>query len=175
MKYLERAKKAQYKFTIVSGVGGGLVFLAFQWLYAFAFWIGGYLRQEKVEERGEVYTGGMIIAIMFSVIFGAFMLGGAVPHVKALTEGRIAGKLAYEILDNNPKIDSRKGGKKVTREQMQGRIEFKNVNFSYPSRAGELVLKNFSCVFEEGKTTALVGPSGSGKSTVIQMMERFYA
>ena len=34
--------------------------------------------------------------------------------------------------------------------------------------------KNFKCVFEEGKTTALVGPSGSGKSTIIQMLERFY-
>lgn len=37
-----------------------------------------------------------------------------------------------------------------------------------------MVLKNFSCVFEAGKTTALVGPSGSGKSTVIQLLERFY-
>lgn len=36
------------------------------------------------------------------------------------------------------------------------------------------MLKNFSAVFEAGKTTALVGPSGSGKSTVIQLIERFY-
>jgi len=36
------------------------------------------------------------------------------------------------------------------------------------------VLKDFSCVFEAGKTTALVGPSGSGKSTVVQLIERFY-
>ena len=36
------------------------------------------------------------------------------------------------------------------------------------------ILKDFSCVFEAGKTTALVGPSGSGKSTIIQMIERFY-
>jgi len=35
-------------------------------------------------------------------------------------------------------------------------------------------MKNFTCVFEEGKTTALVGPSGSGKSTVVQLVERFY-
>ena len=36
------------------------------------------------------------------------------------------------------------------------------------------VLKHFSCIFEQGKTVALVGPSGSGKSTIIQMLERFY-
>ena len=35
-------------------------------------------------------------------------------------------------------------------------------------------MKQFTEVFEAGKTTALVGPSGSGKSTIIQMLERFY-
>lgn len=94
----------------MGGASGGLLFLTFQWLYAFAFWIGGYLRMEGVEENGKVYTGGMVIAIMFSVIFGAFNLGGAVPHIKSLAEGRIAGKLAYKTIDNVPKVDSTKGG-----------------------------------------------------------------
>jgi ABC-type multidrug transport system fused ATPase/permease subunit len=50
---------------------------------------------------------------------------------------------------------------------MKGRVEFKNVSFSYPTRKDLMALDNFSCVFEAGKTTALVGPSGSGKSTII--------
>lgn len=50
---------------------------------------------------------------------------------------------------------------------MKGKIEFKNVSFAYPSKKDQNVLKNFSCEFEAGKTTALVGPSGSGKSTII--------
>jgi ATP-binding cassette subfamily B (MDR/TAP) protein 1 len=57
---------------------------------------------------------------------------------------------------------------------MQGLYEFKNVEFTYPSRPDHKILKSFSCVFEAGKTTALVGPSGSGKSTIIQLLERFY-
>ena len=48
------------------------------------------------------------------------------------------------------------------------------MNFTYPTREELPVLKNFSCIFEAGKTTALVGPSGSGKSTIIQLIERFY-
>jgi ATP-binding cassette subfamily B (MDR/TAP) protein 1 len=48
------------------------------------------------------------------------------------------------------------------------------VTFSYPNRPGQLILDNFSTVFEEGKTTAIVGASGSGKSTLIQLIERFY-
>jgi hypothetical protein len=84
-----------------------------------AFWFGGYLRIEKVTEgSGEdekIYTGGQVIAIMFSVIFGAFNLGGAVPHLKALSEGRIAGRLAYDVIDKPPKVDPNKKGAKVER------------------------------------------------------------
>jgi ATP-binding cassette, subfamily B (MDR/TAP), member 1 len=71
-------------------------------------------------------------------------------------------------MDHKPKIiadDS--SAKKLKRDEIKGHIEFKNVTFKYPSRDDLIVLKNFSCVFEQGKTTALVGPSGSGKSTII--------
>jgi ABC-type multidrug transport system ATPase subunit len=45
-------------------------------------------------------------------------------------------------------------------------IELKNVSFLAQNRE---IVQNFSCQFEEGKTTALVGPSGSGKSTVLKL------
>ena len=35
-------------------------------------------------------------------------------------------------------------------------------------------MQEFTCTFELGKTTAIVGPSGSGKSTTVQLVERFY-
>jgi len=51
--------------------------------------------------------------------------------------------------------------------QLQGKIEFKNVTFYYPTRSDQKILNNLSLTFECGKTTAIVGPSGSGKSTCI--------
>jgi len=63
---------------------------------------------------------------------------------------------------------------KITHENLKGEIEFKNVTFKYPSRDDLTVLDDFSCVFQAGKTTALVGPSGCGKSTTVQLIERFY-
>ena len=132
------------------------------------------LRWEKVDNRGEIYSSGSILAVMFSVIFGAFGLGGMVPHIKAITEGRVAGKLAHETMAHKPVVDPTKGGKKIDRNTMQGKIVFNDVSFTYPTRQELTVLKNFSHEFEAGKTTALVGPSGSGKSTIIQLVERFY-
>ena len=111
---------------------------------------------------------------MFSTIFGAFGLGGAVPHAKAVTEGRVAGKLAHETMAVKPIIDPTKGGIKLIRENMHGAIVFDKVSFTYPTRQELTVLKDFSHEFKAGKTTALVGPSGSGKSTIIQLVERFY-
>ena len=45
-------------------------------------------------------------------------------------------------------------------------IELNDVSFSAQDR---VIVKNFSHVFEEGRTTALVGPSGCGKSTVLKL------
>nr|CDS33629.1 ATP binding cassette sub family B [Hymenolepis microstoma] len=53
-----------------------------------------------------------------------------------------------------------------------GKIEFKNVNFSYiPERQ---VLKHVSFTVAPGKTVALVGQTGSGKSTIGRLLFRFY-
>lgn len=58
--------------------------------------------------------------------------------------------------------------------EIQGEIEFRNVNFTYPARPDALVLNNVSFKVPRGKTCAFVGSSGSGKSTIISLLERFY-
>jgi len=54
----------------------------------------------------------------------------------------------------------------------EGRIEFRNVAFSYPD--GTEALKGVSFVIEPGTSLALVGPSGAGKSTIADLLLRFY-
>lgn len=53
-------------------------------------------------------------------------------------------------------------------------MEFKRVQFVYPTRPDIRVLRDLSFKIEAGKTLALVGESGCGKSTVISLLERFY-
>ena len=87
----------------------------------------------------------------------------------------MAAYLAFEVINHEPGINQDdKKAHMVDRDSIKGHIEFKNVNFIYPSKKDQIILKNFNCVFEAGKTTALVGPSGSGKSTIIQCLERYY-
>ncbi|CAJ0593497.1 unnamed protein product [Cylicocyclus nassatus] len=55
-----------------------------------------------------------------------------------------------------------------------GKVEVKSVDFAYPSRSSEKVLKDVNLKIEAGSTVALVGASGGGKSTIVALLEQFY-
>lgn len=141
------------------------VFYAF---YAYSLFMGGYLRWEEIKNDDKLYSGGKVVAIMFCVLFAAMQAGGVGPAMQAMQQGRVATKIALKTIDQVPIVNPDIKGKKViTEAQFKGQIEFKDVCFTYPSRKDNPILKSFTCTFEAGKTTALVGPSGSGKSTII--------
>lgn len=56
---------------------------------------------------------------------------------------------------------------------VQGLIEFKGVDFSYP-RGGESVLRGLELEVQPGTTVGIVGTTGSGKSTLVKLLLRFY-
>lgn len=55
---------------------------------------------------------------------------------------------------------------------IKGKIEFKNVSFSY--KKGQIVLDNVSFTIEPGETVAIMGPTGSGKTTIVNLLARLY-
>jgi ATP-binding cassette subfamily B protein len=55
----------------------------------------------------------------------------------------------------------------------KGKIEFKNVSYSYPN-SGIEALKNVSFVLEKGQSLGIIGRTGSGKSTIMRLLYRFY-
>jgi len=77
----------------------------------------------------------------------------------------------FDLLNRKPKIGLYDG---IKPGEFMGRINFENVQFTYPSRKGSKVLRNLTFEAEPGTLTALVGPSGAGKSTVMGLLERFY-
>ena len=76
----------------------------------------------------------------------------------------------FELLDTPEQIPSTvppKNGFKI-----KGKVEFKNVWFSY--NENQFVLKDISFSLEKGESLAIVGATGSGKSTIINALCRFY-
>lgn len=173
-KYLNRARVAGIKTHCRGAFTMALFFASIFGTYAYAFYMGSvWIYNDFWNDTFErYYSAGDILSCFFGVIFGMFSVGLAAPNIKAVAEGRVAGKFTFDIIDRVPQIDQDKPGKDV--DSLKGEISFKNVNFFYPSRPDHQVLRDFSCTFELGKTTAIVGPSGSGKSTIVQLLERFY-
>lgn len=68
--------------------------------YAYAFYVGSILVEKQVinSNTGEIYNSGDIMSCFFGVVFGIFSLGMASPNMKAVVEGRVAGKLAYDTI-----------------------------------------------------------------------------
>lgn len=53
-----------------------------------------------------------------------------------------------------------------------GKVEFKDVTFSYEE--GVEILKKINFTVKKGETVAIVGPTGAGKTTIVNLLSRFY-
>ncbi len=75
-----------------------------------------------------------------------------------------------ELAASEPKIVD-KADAKDHPERFKGKIEFRNVSFSYE---GKPVLSDVSFTIKAGQTVAIMGETGSGKTSLIQLIPRFY-
>lgn len=75
-----------------------------------------------------------------------------------------------DIIDAEPEPDFSKGN---VLPNVKGKIEFKNVNFSFDRT--KKVLSDINLVIEPGDIVGIVGTTGSGKSTLVNLIMRFYS
>jgi subfamily B ATP-binding cassette protein MsbA len=87
-----------------------------------------------------------------------------------LTEALAGLERTHEIISE--RAEDRDPRRTVALEDIEGRIEFQDVSFSYDGN--RTVLSDISFQAEPGTVTALVGSSGSGKSTTIGLISAFY-
>jgi len=90
----------------------------------------------------------------------------------AISQGFAAAARILPIIDINNEINLNEDKEKLNISD--GNIIFQNVDFTYKSNQGNMVLQNINASFNGGKMTALVGHSGSGKSTLLNMIPRIY-
>lgn len=123
--------------------------------------------------NNELSVGSMTTYILYAIFVGAAM--GTFPELYANVQKAIgASERVMEILNESNEPISITSSENVTKKTITGSLEFKNVEFAYPSRKEITVLKGLSFEAKAGEKVAIVGPSGAGKSTIASLILRFY-
>ncbi|KAJ3274327.1 Multidrug resistance protein 1 [Terramyces sp. JEL0728] len=132
-----------------------------------------YAKHLDTAEKADVMSTGDVLNVFFAIIIGSFSLGNATPHITAIASALGAAKGVFETIDRVSPIDALSPAGEILETAKQD-IEFRDIDFHYPSRKDVPILKKFNLKVKTGQTVALVGLSGSGKSTIVKLFERFY-
>ena len=125
---------------------------------------GGYLVIEDKLTVGSLlaFNSYVMMISMPARMFAMFLM--------QYERARASAKRIYEILDEESEVVESTDA--VDLVDPKGKVEFKNVGFSY--REGPTILSGFSLRIVPGEAVAIVGRTGTGKSTITRLLSRFY-
>ena len=127
-------------------------------------WYGGLQSVNNVDvQPGDIMSFIMMTQMLFRP------LRQIADKFNTLQMGIVSGERVFGVMDTESSIDQH--GETIA-ENLKGKIEFKDVRFSYIK--DDEVLKGISFQVEKGQTVAIVGATGAGKSTIINLINRFY-
>ncbi len=122
-------------------------------------WIGNSMIIDNELTIGAFLSFALYLAFMVAPIVQIGNVGSL------LTEAFAGLDRTEELLTTQTEMDS---NRTINIENVEGKISFKNVSFSYPG--GGPVLSDISFESIPGKVTAIVGSSGAGKSTIAALI-----
>ena len=161
---IDRAFKAAVKLLRIRSLFGPIgAFFGFGGL-SLIVWFGG---REVIAER---LTTGELVAFLIYGLSVAGSFGALIGLYSSFQEALGAMKRVFQLMDLEPDIQDSETA--LTLDNVQGRIRFEDVSFSYEHRVQ--VLESINLDISSGEIVALVGPSGAGKSTMFNLIPRFY-
>ncbi len=133
-------------------------------MYLVMILLGGYF----------LITEKITAADMTAYLLYIGMLIAAIKRIVEFTEQFEKGVTGIERFREIMEIPPESGyeGREALTD-VQGKIDFENVTFSYEEEKGD-VLTQINLSVEKGENIAVVGPSGSGKTTLCSLISRFY-
>ena len=106
-----------------------------------------------------------VFSTMFPVMMLAMMAG-------QISSASASAERIMQVLDAEPDIQDKPDAIKL--HDIQGKVVFKDVEFSYSIDGGDPVLRDLNFTAEPGENVAILGSTGSGKSSLINLIPRFY-
>lgn len=82
-------------------------------------------------------------------------------------------KRISEVLDTEIDLTDENASRKDLKVT-EGKVEFKDVAFSYSNEGGEKILEHINFTAEPGKILGIIGTTGSGKTSLVQLIPRLY-
>ncbi len=131
-------------------------------------WYGAGLVQQ-----GEITIGQLTSFILYSTFVGAAM-GGFADLYAQLQKTIGATERVLELLNEKHEAVPPHVINEPNPTRLNGKVQFEDIHFTYPSRTDALILKGISFTANEGEQIAIVGSSGAGKSTIASLLLRFY-
>lgn len=127
-------------------------------------WYGGFNNANGID----ISIGTLFLFITMSgLLFRP--LRQIADRFNTLQMGMVAVDRIFSIFENDSIINETGD---IDETNFKGKIDFRNVRFSYISNIE--VLKGISFSVKPGETLAIVGPTGSGKTTIINLISRLY-
>ena len=127
-------------------------------------WYGGFNNANGID----ISIGTLFLFITMSgLLFRP--LRQIADRFNTLQMGMVAVDRIFSIFENDSIINETGD---IDKANFKGKIDFRNVRFSYISNIE--VLKGISFSVKPGETLAIVGPTGSGKTTIINLISRLY-
>ncbi|XP_076905662.1 ABC transporter B family member 20-like [Bidens hawaiensis] len=151
--------------SLVQGLGVGFTYGFGMCSCALQLFVGRFLVTSGKSSGAEILTA------IFAIVLSGLGLNQASTNTYSFEQGRIAAYRLYEVIRHSGLAANSDGDTLVS---VQGKIEFHNVFFSYPSCPAIPILSGFYLTVPAKKTVALVGRSGSGKSSLTHLLERHY-
>ncbi|WP_409361162.1 ABC transporter transmembrane domain-containing protein [Bartonella heixiaziensis] len=166
-KLVERAfETARASVILRSFFTGFAIFLVFSSVVA-VLWIGSH------DVLSGAMSGGTLGQFVLYAVFGASTFAQLSEVGAELMQAAGAAERLAELLQEQPTVATPRVPVPLV-QPVQGAITFDHVDFIYPSRPQEKILRSLSFSVSPGETVAFVGASGAGKSTIFSLILRFY-
>ena len=157
--YEDSAVKARASLSVVNIGQGAIIAIG---LFLIMGMAGEDIASEKMSIGDFVVVNTFLLQLYLPLNFLGFVYREI--RQSLLDIGRM-----FALVDEMPDIVDKENAYDL--DVHSGKIEFKNIKFSFGNR---VILKNLSFVVNPGHKVAIVGPTGAGKSTISKLLFRFY-